>query len=87
MPRRIIEVDGVQWSVAVSGRLTQYTRDEHGLVFSRVGNRRERRVSRYSPLGSKSRELSLAQLSDAELRDLLVHSQPARTAPEMGYQR
>jgi hypothetical protein len=87
MPRRIIEVDGAQWSVAVSGRLTQYTRDEHALVFSRVGNRSERRVSRYSPLGSKSRELSLAQLSDAELRDLLVHSQPARTAPEMGYRR
>ena len=87
MPRRMIEVDGVQWLVDVSGRLTQYTRDEHGLVFSRVGNRAERRVSRYSPLGSKSRELSLAQLSDADLRELLVHSQPAQTAPEMRYGR
>ncbi len=87
MPRRMIEVDGVQWLVDVSGRLTQYTRDEHGLVFSRVGNRAERRVSRYSPLGSKSRELSLAQLSDADLRELLGHSQPAKTAPEMGYGR
>jgi hypothetical protein len=44
-------------------------------------------VTRYSPLGSKSRELSLAQLSDAELRELLLHSQPARTAPELGYRR
>lgn len=87
MPRRMIEVDGVQWLVDVSGRLTQYTRDEHGLVFSRVGNRAERRVTRFSPLGSKSRELSLAQLSDADLRELLVHSQPAKTAPEMGYGR
>ena len=87
MPRRIIEADGVQWLVDVSGRLTQYTRDEHGLVFSRVGNRGEKRVTRYSPMGSKSRELSLAQLSDVELRELLAHSQPSRTAPETGYER
>lgn len=87
MPRRIIEADGVEWLVDVSGRLTQYTRDEHGLVFSRVGNRAERRVTRYSPLGAKSRELSLAQLTDAELRELLAHSQPSSTAPEMGYRR
>ena len=35
MPRRIIEVDGEPWEVAVSGRSTQYTKDEFGLVFSR----------------------------------------------------
>lgn len=88
MPRRIIEVDGVEWEVSVSGRITQYLKDEFGLVFSRgVGAARERRVSRYSPLGAKSRELSLSQLSDAELRDLLAFSQPARTAPETGYRR
>ena len=87
MSRRIIEVDGAQWSVAISGRLTQYTRDEHSLVFSRVGDRRDRRVSRFSPLGAKSRELSLAQLSDADLVRFLAHSQPAKTAPELGYQR
>ena len=86
MPRRIIEVDGDQWEVAVSGRVTQYVKDEFGLVFTRgTGPNQERRVVRYSPLGSKSRELSLAQLSDAELRDLLAHSQPSWTAPEMGY--
>jgi hypothetical protein len=88
MPRRIIEVDGEQWEVAVSGRTTQYTKDEFGLVFTRgTGPQRERRVGRYSPLRAKSRELSLAQLSDAELRDLLAHSQPSWTAPEMGYRR
>ena len=88
MPRRIIEVDGTQWEVAVSGRVTQYVKDEFGLVFSRgTGSAREQRVARYSPRGAKSRELSLAQLSDAELRDLLTHSQPAFTAPETEYAR
>jgi hypothetical protein len=88
MPRRIIEVDGEQWEVAVSGRVTQYVKDEFGLVFTRgTGTHREQRVVRYSPLGAKSREISLAQLSDAELRELLTHSQPSWTAPELGYRR
>lgn len=88
VPRRIIEVDGEQWQVAVSGRLTQYVKDEFGLIFTRgVGPDREQRVVRYSPLGAKSRELSLAQLSDRELQELLRHSQPSWTAPEMGYRR
>ena len=65
MPRRIIEVNGEPWEVEVSGRLTQYTKDEFGLVFSRgTGPNRERRVARYTPLDAKSRELSLGQLSD-----------------------
>jgi hypothetical protein len=88
MPRRIIDVDGEQWEVAVSGRLTQYVKDEFGLIFTRgTGPNREQRVVRYSPLGAKSRELSLGQLSDAELRELLIHSQPSWTAPESGYRR
>jgi hypothetical protein len=88
MPRRLFVADGEQWEVAVSGRVTQYVKDEFGLVFTRgIGPGRERRVVRYSPLGSKSRETSLSQLSDAELRDLLAHSQPSWTAPEMGYRR
>jgi hypothetical protein len=87
MPRRIIEVDGEQWVVEVSGRVTQYVKDEFGLIFTRgVGPERERRVVRYSPRGDKSREASLGHLSDQELRDLLRHSQPSWTAPEMGYQ-
>lgn len=88
MPRRILEVDGTQWEVAVSGRVTQYVKDEFGLVFSRgTGSAREQRVTRYSPRGAKSRELALAQLGDAELRELLTHSQPAFTAPETEYAR
>jgi hypothetical protein len=88
VPRRIIEVNGDQWEVEVSGRVTQYVKDEFGLVFTRgTGPNRERRVVRYSPLGSKSRELSLRQLTDRELIDLLEHSQPSWTAPETGYRR
>jgi hypothetical protein len=88
MPRRIIEVDGQQWEVEVSGRVTQYVKDEFGLVFTRgTGPERERRVVRYTPLGDKNREASLGQLSDQELRDLLRYSQPSWTAPEMGYRR
>jgi len=88
MPRRVIEVDGEQWEVAVSGRVTQYVKDEFGLVFTRgTGPQREQRVVRYSPLGAKSREVSLGQLSDQKLRDLLHYSQPSWTAPEMGYRR
>ncbi len=88
MPRRIIEVDGEQWQVAVSGRFTQYNKDEFGLVFTRgTGSDREQRVVRYSPLGAKSRELSLAEMSDRQLAELLAVSQPAWTAPELGYRR
>ena len=88
MPRRVIDVDGEQWEVSVSGRVTQYVKDEFGLVFTRgVGPNREQRMVRYSPLGAKAREVSLGQLSDDDLRDLLAHSQPSWTAPEMGYRR
>ncbi len=88
MPRRIIEFEGGEWQVAASGRTTQYVKDEFGVIFTRgVGPDREQRVSRYSPLGAKSREASLSNLTDAELRDLLAHSQPSWTAPEMGYRR
>ena len=88
MPRRIFESDGEQWEVEVSGRVTQYVKDEFGLVFTKgVGPERVRRMARYSPLGSKSPELSLAELSDDQLRSLLRHSQPSWTAPELGYRR
>jgi hypothetical protein len=88
MPRRIIEVDGEQWQVAMSGRSTQYNKDEFGLVFTRgTGPNREQRVVRYSPLGAKSQELSLARMEDRELADLLAVSQPGWTSPELGYRR
>ena len=67
MPRRIIGMGGEQWQVAVSGRSTQYNKDEFGLVFTRgTGPDREQRAVRYSPLGAKSGELSLAGMSDRE---------------------
>jgi hypothetical protein len=88
MPRRIIEVEGERWQVAVSGRSTQYNKDEFGLVFTRgTGPNREQRVVRYSPLGAKSTELSLARMTDRDLAGLLAVSQPAWTAPELGYRR
>ena len=47
MPRRIIEADGEHWEVAISGKVTQYVKDEFGLVFSRIsGPNRERRTCR-----------------------------------------
>jgi hypothetical protein len=88
MPRRVIAVDGERWTVSVSGRVTQYVKDEFGLVFVRgSGSARERRVARYSPQNAKSPELALAALSDAELTVLLARSQPAWTAPETGYRQ
>jgi len=88
MPRRTIEVDGQEWTVSSTGRITQYTRDEFGLLFSRgTGTTRERRVMRFSPLGSRSPENALHELSDQQLRTYFTMSQPAWTAPETGYSR
>ena len=88
MPRRVIEVDGEKWEVAPSGRVTQYVRDEFGLIFSRgSGPNREQRVVRYSPLGARNREMSLHELSNRQLVELLARSQPSWTAPETGYTR
>ncbi len=88
MPRRTIEVNGEKWQVTFSGRVTQYDRDEFGLLFTRgSGEQREQRVTRYSPLGARYPEASLEELTDQQLRDLLSTSQPAWTAPETGYRR
>lgn len=85
MPRTFTS-DGAEWAVWPSGRNTQYVRDEFGLLFVRgTGPGRERRVARYSPGGARIRDLSLNELSDADLRGLLAVSQPAWTAPETGY--
>jgi hypothetical protein len=69
-----------------SGRVTQYDRDEFGLVFvAGTGPSREVRVTRYSPVGARSRERSLTELSDAELQELFGYSQPSDTSPEADY--
>jgi hypothetical protein len=85
---REIDVEGQRWEVAPAGRVTQYGRDEFPLVFTRgAGPERERRLVRYSPLGAREAELSLSELSDAELVELFHRSQPAWTSPELGYGR
>ena len=86
MPTRRITVDGRAWRVFPSGFVTQYNLDEFGLIFvAGEGDAREVRATRYSPTGTRSREQSLAELSDAELTELLRVSQPSETSPEAGY--
>ena len=86
MPTRTIDIDGRSWLVFPSGRVTQYDRDEFGLIFvNGVGADREVRVTRYSPMGSRSREQSLIELSDVDLKRLFGCSQPSSTSPEADY--
>jgi hypothetical protein len=88
MPARALEVSGQKWEVYPSGYLTPYIQDEYGLVFSReVGGSREVRVTRYSPQGTRSRERSFLELTDAQLRELFDQSQPSFTSPEAGYEK
>jgi hypothetical protein len=88
MPERSIEVDGERWAVSSTGRVTQYSKDEFGLRFTRLlPEPKVERMVRYSPRMSKNRESALAQLSDAELAGLLRVSQPTWTTPESGYLR
>ncbi|HJU72991.1 MAG TPA: hypothetical protein VJ717_04535 [Gemmatimonadaceae bacterium] len=87
MPPRPLTIDGATWHVIPSGLVTQYDRDEFALLFVKHGGGdREVRVTRYSPQGSRVREQSLAELSDADLRRLFAQSQPSITSPEAGYQ-
>ena len=86
MAGRTITVDGEVWEVSPSGRVTVYGKDEFGLVFQQgTGPERRRRFTRYAPVGSRSTDAALAELSDRELTQLLRHSQPAWTAPESAY--
>jgi hypothetical protein len=88
MPARALEVSGQKWDVYPSGYLTPYIQDEYGLLFSReVGGKREVRVTRYSPQGTRSRERSFLELTDAQLRELFEQSQPSFTSPEAGYEK
>lgn len=86
MARRTITIDGERWSVAPSGRVTAYDRDEFGLVFEKgTGPGRIRRVTRYSPQGARRWEAALDQLSETALLELFHESQPAWTSPEAAY--
>lgn len=86
MPSRPLEINGEVWQVFPSGFLTPNTQDEFGLLFVRgSGVGAEHRVTRYSPVGVRSREQSLAALSDATLRRLFASSQSSEFSPETGY--
>ena len=86
MPTRTVNIKGRSWNVFPSGRVTQYDRDEFGLLFVTEGSgKREVRVTRYSPVGVRSRERSLAEMTDAELARLFELSQPSETSPEADY--
>ncbi|HEY9478866.1 MAG TPA: hypothetical protein VIP79_02205 [Gemmatimonadaceae bacterium] len=86
MPYRTITLDGKRWAVSPAGHVTQYNRDEFALFFiSGTGDEREVRVTRYSPTGSRWRDQSFAELSEADLLRLLRESQPSDTSPEAGY--
>jgi hypothetical protein len=87
MPTRILTVGARTWRVFPSGRVTQYDRDEFALLFVSEGpdGTREVRVTRYSPMGARTRERSLAELTDTELERLFTYSQPGETSPEAGY--
>ena len=85
MPTRTIDIDGTTWRVQPSGFVTQYDADEHGVLFVRTTPAgHELRVTRFRP-ADRSREQSLAGLSDARLRELFAFSQPSDTSPEGGY--
>jgi hypothetical protein len=88
MPSRTITAAGKTWLVFPSGRVTANDRDEFGLIFvSGTGPQRQVRVTRYSPVGARSRERSLLELSDGDLERLLVSSQPSETSPEVDYSK
>ena len=88
MPIRTLKADGRTWRVMPSGRVTQNDRDEFSLMFiSGDGADRIVRVTRYSPQGTRSREQSLAELTDTDLLRLYNYSQPSSTSPEANYAR
>lgn len=92
MPTRSVTIGGRSWRVFPSGRVTQYDRDEFAVLFvsdpaGTAGGKREVRVTRYSPVGTRSRERSLAEMSDTELARLFETSQPSETSPEADYSK
>jgi len=91
MPVRTITIEGREWEVLPSGRVTQSDHDEFSLTFLRRGAPGaapdEVRVTRYSPRGTRARAASLAELGADDLTRLFALSQPGATSPEAGYPR
>jgi hypothetical protein len=89
MIERQITIDGRAWKVSLAGRFTVYERDEFPLLFERrdADGHLERRLCRFSPLGARSRDRALEELSEGDLARLWAQSQEAWTSPEAGYAR
>ena len=86
MPVRTVEIGGHVWEVSPSGRVTPNDRDEFSLVFARRDvTPPEIRVTRYSPIGARWREQSLAELGADDLARLVAQSPAGNTSPERGY--
>ena len=86
MPVRTVVIGGNTWEVSPSGRVTPNDRDEFSLVFTRRDvTPHETRVTRYSPMGARWREQSLAELNADDLARLFAQSQPGSMSPERGY--
>jgi len=86
MAGRTIAVDGERWEVAPAGRTSVYSRDQFGIVFELgTGPDRKRRYTRFSPVGNRSPDAALAELSEQQLVELFHQSQPGWTAPEGAY--
>jgi hypothetical protein len=86
MPTRRLVIDGRTWQVYPSGYPTQYDADEFGLIFVHgVADQREVRLVRYTPWSTRSREQSLAELTEAEHPRLFATSQSSTNSPEAGY--
>ena len=86
MRRPSVTVNGDAWEVLPSGRVSVYGRDQFSIVFqSGVGPGRRRRYTRFAPVGNRSADAALAELSERELLELFRQSQPDWTAPEGRY--
>src|SRR5207253_8219026 len=80
MARLRVVVDGGTWEVSPSGRVTVYGRDQFGIVFQQgTGPERRRRFTRFAPVGNRSPDAALAELSERDLVQLFRQSQPAWT--------
>lgn len=86
MPARQLVVDGRTWRVYPGGFLTQSVADEFSLLFvTGTGDAREVRLTRFSPVGTRSREQAVAELDERGLRRLFLLSQSSARSPEAGY--
>jgi hypothetical protein len=86
MPVRTVDIGGNVWEVSPAGRVTPNNRDEFSLVFARRDvTPPQIRVTRYSPIGTRWREQSFAELGADDLARLFAQSQPGSMSPERGY--